>query len=408
MTNIIQISEVFAGLRSIKIYKTSDIVAFGDVINGVVQGISASDYTEIQFSQGAGNYEHESKNNKYLINESGFSVFVPGNDIDQILQLINLDNERFVVVFTDRNGTEWIAGTIDNPLRLTDKYSTGKSPSDKSGREFIISGNQLKTIYSFTQVDSFQLDFYVFDIIGDVENALITIGTLSILTNSDGCAIFNIYEGTYNYMISKIGYLDSVGSVVISGSNVSEEVEMNGSCEITFHAEYNSQNLENILITIKDITNTNTIDSGYTDVDGDYSVTLYDDIYYIIVGELQWDLKCTNHFITAPVPSYTDNLIIIQKDLCAVTFAVKDSSNSPIIGAEIGGAFFVLYNDLDSYFGHQDHILITNSNGEVTVNEISGDYTFEIKKSGYSFANPGSVLVNTSENETMTVNIVMT
>lgn len=253
--------------------------------------------------------------------------------------------------------------------------------------------------------------FIVSDISGFLQNADVTItGVGTYQTNSGGEVFIDLSSGTYNYTVSKFGYSPQTGSFTIADNYLVISVTLTelSYSDVTFHIEYDGSDLENISVQIKDQSTGTVLFTGLTNSSGDFTQSLPYGTYTIVTGVspgfYPWFLKSNTHNITVNTPTYTDNVIVILKDLYNVKFIVTDASLNPIQGATIGGLFYVLYNMSNDYFGNQSSLLTTDVNGEVTIQEITGSYDYGIKKSGYT-SKTGNVTVISSNVE---VNIIMT
>lgn len=69
--------------------------------------------------------------------------FAPGITEDLEAALEYMDRRKWVVLFIDGNGYYKLAGSKENPLRLTTNVDTGQITSDRAGCEFIFFGKTL-------------------------------------------------------------------------------------------------------------------------------------------------------------------------------------------------------------------------------------------------------------------------
>lgn len=137
MNNLTQIQELFAGIYNIYIIYSQKIT-FGDIIAGELQDVSlidGGDYIKIPFTLNSGAHETRSRNKKILLNDHGIELFLPGNDLDQIQDLTQMDGNTFVLMFEDRENRFWFVGTPENPFRFDDNYSTSETPGKANGRK---------------------------------------------------------------------------------------------------------------------------------------------------------------------------------------------------------------------------------------------------------------------------------
>lgn len=231
--------------------------------------------------------------------------------------------------------------------------------------------------------DSFITKFIISDSVGFLENALIEISTLSELTDVNGEAEFTLIDGSYSYSISKEGYVTKEGNFDIDGGNLLFEIELvsNTQAVVTFHAEYNSVDQENVFIEIKK--GGVLIESGYTDVNGDLIKNLYLDTYDIIVSELYWQYEVAPYQLIVNTDPQTDNLVITLKQVYPVTFQVRTFGDIKLENAEIGNQDYILSGDPNDTWRNQSAILVTDVNGEVVANDLPGTDFIGVRKTGY-------------------------
>lgn len=171
MKELSQIQELFAGIYNIYVINTDDIVSFNDIIEGVLQGITlkqGTEYIKIPFTQNNAGFETKSFTKKIIYNYKGIELHLPGNDLSQIQDLTEMDGRTFILIFEDRQNRLWVAGYSDNPLRFEDRYTTGKSPADASGRKIIFESDSKLSVNGFSGFDSIEYydpgaqgDFYI-------------------------------------------------------------------------------------------------------------------------------------------------------------------------------------------------------------------------------------------------------
>lgn len=149
MNNLTHIQEVFAGLYNIYIVKATDILSFGDIIAGELQSItlkSGADYTKIPFTRDNAGVKSALKINKVAHYNNQIELFLSGNDLEQIQDISQMDGNTFILLFEDRQNRTWVAGTPKNPLRFTDKYTTGDNPADANGRKIVFESSSILPI----------------------------------------------------------------------------------------------------------------------------------------------------------------------------------------------------------------------------------------------------------------------
>jgi len=208
MNNITQIQDLFPGIRTVYIYKVSDVVSMGDEVAGTVQGIVASNYYKFEFEQNSSQHEAQIQNKKNIVNINNLELFLPGNDLANILLLQQLDGQQVILRFIDNEGNYYILGSIDNPLTITDDYSTGEKPSDSSGRKIKIAGNALQSIFLFEDVEP----VYTGNTYFVTTNASVTV----YLKGSAGANVTFINESNETFVVELLGNTTEV-SVIVTG-----------------------------------------------------------------------------------------------------------------------------------------------------------------------------------------------
>ena len=152
MNNLTQIQELFSGLLNIYIYKSESVI-FGDIIEGVIQSITLKpgyDYIKIPFTQNTAGFDNNARVNKIAYNDNAIELFLPGNNLDQIQDITETDGKKYIILFEDRQNNTFCLGTPEVPLRISDKYSTGKSSSESNGRKITFENQSRLSILSLS------------------------------------------------------------------------------------------------------------------------------------------------------------------------------------------------------------------------------------------------------------------
>ena len=153
MNDLNQISEIFAGLLNVRIIKSTDILVFGDIIESELQSIVLkidTEYTQILFTVGSSDLKSNSNMNKIAFHDNGIEMFLSGNDLDQVQEFTSMDGNTYILILEDRLNRLWVLGTLDFPLRFSDKYSTGKAMRGANGRTIVFESDSKISILSYT------------------------------------------------------------------------------------------------------------------------------------------------------------------------------------------------------------------------------------------------------------------
>ena len=154
MNDLNQISEIFAGLLSVRIINTDNVLSFGDIIDGELQSIALkidSEFTKIPFTVGSSDFQSKSSINKIAFLNNSIELFLHGNDLDQVQELTSMDGYTHILIFEDRLNRLWVLGTLEIPLRFEDKYTTGKAMKGANGRKIVFKSDSKLSILSYTE-----------------------------------------------------------------------------------------------------------------------------------------------------------------------------------------------------------------------------------------------------------------
>jgi hypothetical protein len=141
-----------------------------------------------------------------------------------------------VMLYTDENG-----------LASFDRYPLGTYSYSVSYPGYISIENQSFEVMAQVETITILLNRYVYDatfsvISGNIplEGASISLQGIVKTTDNKGTATFgSLAEGTYDYIVTKTGYFDEKGSIVINDGNVFREINL---VSITGTAEAKSAN----------------------------------------------------------------------------------------------------------------------------------------------------------------------
>ena len=99
---------------------------------------------------------------------------------------------------------------------------------DLTGQNFTVNGSVLTEDVVLTSLPQYTVTFTVTDGANPFENATVNVvGEGSVLTNASGLATFNLYNGTYDYMVSASGFIPQTGNFNISGANLPINIVLN-------------------------------------------------------------------------------------------------------------------------------------------------------------------------------------
>lgn len=234
----------------------------------------------------------------------------------------------------------------------------------------------------------YQVKFIIDDGANPVENVKITIEGDGKYTDSNGEAIFNLMNGAYSYVIYKESFVEKSGNFSIEDAGLLFEITLiaNTQSTVTFHVEHSGTDIELALVTVKK--NGDIIDSGYTDVNGDWDSLLYLDTYDITVTELSWEYEVTPFQAIITTNPQTVNVVVASTSTYPITFLVIDFvTGNPIIGAKIGNEDYAESANPNDTWKNQNTILTTIApDGDVTVNDSLGSENCGVRAIGYSSA----------------------
>jgi len=212
-------------------------------------------------------------------------------------------------------------------------------------------------------LSGYDITFQVEDENGNpVQDALVTIGSESILSNASGEAVFNRPDGDYDYTITKTGYYDVTGTVTVAGADQTVPISLfplGSQFDVTFHVTDGTNDIEGALVTVGS-------QSLYTNINGEVIFSLPNGNYNYNVSKYGY----TSANGTFDVASASQN-IDVQLTMLPhydITFHVT-SGGSNLEGATID------ITDVGT--------MVTDINGNAVFSLIDGNYDYTITKTGY-------------------------
>jgi len=311
------------------------------------------------------------------------------NDFDDIAQTVNSlipvpdITKEFTLLFRDPEAVADDVSTTIIACRGSRQFGQNPNLTDQYNNEAEnVYGEKDKECYVYFYNDDpsniisvgsgYQVTFNIDDGVSPVNLAKITINGQSLFTDSNGQAIFFLPDGAYSYEIYKEGFELKTGSFNVTGGALIFNLSLVAIVQsvVTFHAEYSGLDKENLLVEV--YRSGELIDSGTTDVNGDWVSNLYQDTYDVQVSGLEFPLTVNNFQAVISTDPQTVNIPITQIATYQVKIRVKDAGNNPIVGCQIGNGDFPTTLDPNDTWKNQTAILVTDSNGEVTVYESVG------------------------------------
>ncbi|WP_167619655.1 T9SS type A sorting domain-containing protein [Maribellus sediminis] len=254
------------------------------------------------------------------------------------------------VRYTDENGVVSFDGIYStgthNYIVSADGYadSTAQLRITKDSMENVmVPAIRLKNAYNIA--------FTVTDGTNPVEDALVTIGEVSITTDVDGRITFpKKINGTYSYLITRSGYVDLIGTVTVTDGDAFPNVELTSGFDLIFkiiNGASGDVGLEQDTVTINNLTK-------ITDASGLLT-------YGVAAGTT---VSFTNEkvgFISVPV-----NVEDIQKDTTVTIYMVPDYTISYTVYSAVDflpveGATVILGTDT----------IITGADGKAVFNHVA-------------------------------------
>jgi hypothetical protein len=122
-------------------------------------------------------------------------------------------------------------GSAEEPniIWTTSPQGFSNNMADDEGNEFL-----LNLIDGYAGPASNDVTFHVTSNGNDLEGAWVTVGLVTLPTNAEGIAVFNLPDGDYDYTVTKEGFADEEGTFTVAGSPQLIEVEMEECWDVIF------------------------------------------------------------------------------------------------------------------------------------------------------------------------------
>jgi len=205
----------------------------------------------------------------------------------------------------------------------------------------------------------FDVTFHVTDGTNDLQDASVTVGAQTILTDATGMATFSLANGNYNYTVTKFGYSPASGAFTVASAPQTIDVILTPlpQYDITFHVTSGGNNVEGASIEIPGV------GTMLTDINGNAVFSLIDGFYNYTITKTGYVIK-TGSTTVAGVPFTIEETLIPMYE---VTFHVTSG------GADLEGAMVTVGTAT----------IFTNAAGIAFFNLEDGNYDYTVTKSGY-------------------------
>lgn len=211
---------------------------------------------------------------------------------------------------------------------------------------------------------NYAVTFHVTGLGNDLEGAWVTVGPVTLQTNSSGIVEFSLADGDYTYTVTKEGFADEEGTFTVAGEPQLIEVWLQVCYDVTFHVVGCDSAVINI--------NGQVI---YPNSNGNASICLANGFY-------SYSVSCPGYIPTGGQVvvngSPVSLIIVLNPILYGVTFFVN------CCGEPLEGIMLTIGTTT----------LITGANGLAIFNLAEGDYTVEINGYIFNFSVPETSYVD--------------
>jgi uncharacterized membrane protein len=309
---------------------------------------------------------------EWLFFDNGVSLGCSFLDNNFLSRNINSGETFLVYVFT------YLGGETELVWQLSDKgnqtYKFGKGVTEMYDENF--------EYFDLTLIDgcacfaNYDVTFHVTDNQNgiDLEGALITVGSESLLTDAQGEAVFSLADGNYTYLITKADYTNKSGIFVVAGADLTIPVALNClGCEvdITFQVTSGGSNLAGatVMVGSETATTSATGEAIISLADGDYTYTISN--YGYLTQTAPFTVAGAAMFIPVDMPMLPHYDILFH---------------AMASGTDLEGALVSLTGDVIMS-------MTTDLSGEALFSLVDGTYNYTVSKTGYS-TETGSITVN--------------
>lgn len=325
-------------------------------------------------------YQETKKTIVILNQDTTITYTMPLFEYNVVMTVVQEDGLTPIVgaAFSIKNSS--VSGITDPNGQLSFKLVNGsydylltKKEFDDLSGSFNINNSDLDLELTMT-LKHFTVLISAVDENGDpVENALVNINNEVLTTNDQGQVTALLQNGNYPFTITKIGYNDYTGNVVVTDQNTSIVANM------TFY-------LWQILFTIKGKNNLplnnaslNIYGQTYqSDENGQIEVRLKNGTYPYSITYLGYDDYQSNLVVLNKNESID---VLMQEKTYAVTFSVTGLGGIALQGVTITVG---------------DKSTTTNEGGIATLSLVNGSYSYTTNKDGY-VTSSGDFTVNNAE-----------
>ena len=204
-----------------------------------------------------------------------------------------------------------------------------------------------------------------------VQNAIVTLGENSLLTNESGSVVFSLINGTYSYKVAKLGYYDKESSLEVNRSEVSTIVNLiSFPWDITIVVKSGETLLSDVTLVI-DSNKYITDEEGKVNlslINGTYSYSATKLGYTDISGEFIVDNKSTTVNLAMELKPYTVTFTVISR------------------GKYIS----------DAKITCEGMSVTTNSQGVAELGLVNGVHNYTVTKTGY-IDYEGTITINNED-----------
>ncbi|PLX25883.1 MAG: hypothetical protein C0599_00090 [Salinivirgaceae bacterium] len=280
------------------------------------------------------------------------------------------------ILTTDVNGEATI-DLIDGSY----PYTVAKSGYDNSTGTVIVSGSTVIESVSLNET-TYTVTFAVVDENSQpIENASVDVNSTTITTDVNGEATIDLVNGTYAYTVSKTGYDNATGSVIVAGTPFTEDVTLILSTyTVTFDVSDagDGHPLDGAAVFINSTVLT-------TDVNGEATIDLIDGSYPYTAAKPGYDNATGTVVVSGSVVTES---VSMNETTYTLTFAVVDEASQPIENASVS---------------INSTTITTDVNGDATIDLVNGTYAYTVSKTGFINATGSATISGAAATEDVTL-----